>query len=95
MVSPPQTEHFVTGVRRSAEIERFACSSISAGTTVSGLGSSFRLISVQPIYTMAELAPGNKPARSWVKSGGLSGFRYLYHRSHVQRRTAARALLAR
>ena len=91
MVAPPQTEHFMTGVRRSGEIERFACSSISAGTTVSGLGCSFRFISVQAISTMAELTPGNNPARS---TGVLSSFRYLYDCGHIQRRTAARALLA-
>jgi hypothetical protein len=55
------------------------------------LGCSFRFICIQTVFTMAELPPGNNPARSTCV---LSSFRYLYDRGHIQRRTAARALLA-
>jgi hypothetical protein len=40
---------------------RFACSRISAGTTVSGFGCTLRFIGLRvPAFTMADVPPGNK-----------------------------------
>jgi hypothetical protein len=44
LVSDPQTEHFTGFFNRSSEIDRFAPSSSSAGTTGSGFDCNFRLI---------------------------------------------------
>jgi hypothetical protein len=52
-LSPPQTEQARTFFTLSGEIEFFASSSISAGTTGSGLGWIFRL-TVSPDLTMTE-----------------------------------------
>jgi len=45
VVSAPQTEHLGAALlKRSGEIESFACSRISAGTTVSDFGCALRFI---------------------------------------------------
>ena len=43
-VSPPHTEHFAGFFNRTGEMERFACSRISGGTTGSAFGCNFRLM---------------------------------------------------
>ena len=56
MVSAPQTEHLHAFLRRSGEMDCFACSSISAGITGSDFSCGLRFITTQSDYTMTESA---------------------------------------
>ena len=51
-VSSPQTEHLHGFLRRSLEIDSFACSNTSAGTTGSGFAVIFRLILVPSLISL-------------------------------------------
>ena len=82
IVSAAHTEHFAAFLKRSVDIDCFACSSISAGTTGSDFICNLRFITTQSAYTMTEsVLPNN-----------LGSFRHLYHHRHFQRRSASRTL---
>ena len=94
-VSPPHTEHFTVCLRRSGEIESFACSRISGGTTDSGFSCAFRFIRSPVHFTMAEMTPPNNYlSNSYRKVDTCLGrFGYLYYYGYIQRSAAALAAL--
>lgn len=91
-LSAPHTEHFSTFFNRSVEIERFACSRISAATTGSGFGSGFRRIAYP-----SQLSLWQKPTLHTTQpivNPVLRRFAYLHNDSDVQGSTTARAPLS-
>ena len=54
VVSALHTEHLAAFFRRSGEMDCFACSRISTGTTGSDLACNLRFISTQSAFTMTE-----------------------------------------
>ena len=68
----------------------FACSNSSAGTTGSGFGGAFRLITIPQLLSLWQISPaGNNPIE-----GSLCRFRYLDHYCDIQGRPASRASLS-